>query len=256
MAGIHLGMSTYATENAKEFSSAIKGETIEDTMHVVCGYEPSVVVLRHYQEGAAERAAKIAEQYNVSIVNAGDGGGQHPTQALLDVYTIHTELGGVNGKIVLMGGDLKNGRTARSLAYLLSKFERVKIRFFSPPELTMKDDILEHLDEHGVDYSDSTNHRGLPDLLQEADVVYWTRFQKEREGNGADELARQFAEKYSIGREELGFMKEKSILMHPLPRVKEISPEIDEDPRSAYFRQAHYGMHVRMALLQELCKDK
>jgi aspartate carbamoyltransferase catalytic subunit len=258
MAAHHLGMTTASTENAGEFSSAVKGETLSDTMHVICSYHPDVVVLRDKKDGSAHKAAEIADKYGVSIINAGDGKGQHPTQALLDVYTIRRELGKIEGKTVLMGGDLANGRTVRSLSYLLSKYPRMQLVFFSPPELQMGEDILEHLREHRVPFLVETRSSVLPALLSQSDVVYWTRFQKERHTTAetADKLAATFAENYSIGPAEMKFMRKLSILMHPLPRVKEISLEVDNDLRAAYFRQAQYGLYVRMAILQDMFGKK
>ncbi|MDO8510024.1 MAG: aspartate carbamoyltransferase [bacterium] len=253
-AAIHLGMRVVGTDNAREFSSAIKGETLEDTIEVLCQYLPDVIVLRHHEAGAAERAALIGERHGVSIINAGDGKGQHPTQALLDLYTIKQELGRTDDIKVVLGGDLANGRTARSLVYLLSKYKGVRLIFVSPPELRIGGDIKSHLIEHKVRFEEETF---LLDALLHAetlgrdiDVVYWTRVQRERmENPGAN-----FGESYRITPEIMSHLKQDAILMHPLPRVDEIAKEVDSDPRAAYFRQAGYGMYVRMALLQEILK--
>ena len=242
-AASHLGMKVIGTENAREFSSAIKGETLEDTIEVLCHYLPDVIVLRHHEAGAAERAALVAEYHGVSIINAGDGKGQHPTQALLDLYTIEHELGRIDGLTVVLGGDLANGRTARSLAYLLTKFERVKLIFVSPPDLRIGVDIKNHLEEHGVRFEETEL---LLEALEKADVVYWTRVQ-----NDPESYVRLSAP-YRISSNEMAHFKDNAILMHPLPRVDEIAKEVDSDPRAAYFRQAGYGMYVRMALLQQI----
>ncbi len=175
-----LGMNICFTESAGHFSSASKGETLEDTIRVLAGQNPQVIVLRHPDTGAAERAAMVIDKYytdRTSIINAGDGKGQHPTQALLDVYTIWSEIGRLDNITVLIGGDLANGRTCRSLAYILSKFSGVKIIFISPPELAMGQDILRHLDESSVLWQVETN---LHEAIPKANVVYWTRVQKER----------------------------------------------------------------------------
>ena len=251
MAAHHLGIQTATTENAGEFSSAAKGESLEDTIHVLCRYYPNVIVLRHTEEGAAERAAVIADKYDVSIINAGDGKGQHPTQALLDIYTIRDAIGTIEDRTILMGGDLKHGRTVRSLAYLLSKFKGVKIIFLSLPELTMNDDLLKHLSDHGTYVEVHTDTGKLHELLAKSDVVYWTRFQDERATDNVSELATAYR-KLTLGPTELKVMKKLSVILHPLPRIGEISTEVDNDPRAGYLTQAENGLFVRMALLEDL----
>lgn len=238
----HLGMSVVATENAREFSSAIKGETLEDTIRVLCEYYPDAIALRHYETGAAERAAKVS---SVPIINAGDGSGQHPTQALLDLYTIHQALGTVDGLTVTIGGDLANGRTARSLAYLLAKFDVTRIVFIAPDQLKMGKDLKEHLREKGLPFSEESDLRSA---LSECDVVYWTRVQKERLGPGVS--YEDVSARFVIDREQMSWLKANAILMHPLPRVSEIPADVDDDPRAWYFRQAGNGMFIRMALLE------
>jgi len=180
------------------------------------------------------------------VINAGDGVGQHPTQALLDLYTIQKEVGRVDGLRIAMVGDLAQGRTVRSLAYLLGKFQDVRIWFVAPPMLKMKDDILTYLCQHGVHYQEGTL---LDEVLPEVDVVYQTRVQKERFGDRVADYE-QCRGLYIINRGSLALMKPNAIIMHPLPRVSEIAPEVDEDPRAAYFRQAENGLYVRMALLK------
>jgi len=237
---LRLGGRTMVTDNAREFSSAAKGETLEDTIRIVSGYS-DVIVLRHNEEGAARRAAAVSD---VPVINAGDGKGQHPTQALLDVYTIRDEIGRLDGIQVAMVGDLANGRTARSLAYLLSKFRDVTVWFVAPPQVAMRDDIKAHLDEHGVRWREEPD---LHAVLPQVDVVYQTRIQKER----FDDAATYEAVKgvYRMGAPEMALLGRRAILMHPLPRVDEIDPAIDSDPRAAYFRQARNGVQIRMALL-------
>jgi aspartate carbamoyltransferase catalytic subunit len=237
---LRLGGRAMGTDNAKEFSSASKGETLEDTIRIVSGYADAIV-LRHPEEGAAARAAAVSD---VPIINGGDGRGQHPTQALLDVYTIADELGRIDGVRVAMVGDLANGRTVRSLAYLLSKFEGVEVVFVAPPQVRMRDDITAHLTEHGVRWHESED---LDAVLPEVDVVYQTRIQKERFASREEYEAVKGV--YVIDDAAMARLGEKAIVMHPLPRVDEIQTSVDADPRAAYFRQARNGMYVRMALL-------
>lgn len=240
---LRLGGQTMGTDNAREFSSAAKGETLEDTIRIVSGYA-DVIVLRHSEEGAARRAAGVS---SVPIINAGDGPGQHPTQALLDLYTIRDELSKIDGVRVAMVGDLANGRTVRSLTYLLSKFKDVKVWFVAPPEVAMRDDLKAHLDEHRVPWVETQD---LDAVLPEVDVVYMTRIQKERFTD--PETYQRVKGVYRMDARAMGLMRKYGILMHPLPRVDEIAPEVDADPRSAYFRQARNGLHIRMALLDRL----
>lgn len=242
-----LGGHVISTENAAEFSSVSKGETLEDTIRILNGYA-DLIVLRHYEVGAAKRAAAVSR---VPIINAGDGPGQHPTQALLDLYTIEKEIHAIDGLRIAMVGDLANGRTVRSLAYLLGKFRDVRIYFVAPPLLKMKDDILDYLREHGVEYAEESV---LEEVLPDVAVVYQTRIQKERFG---DRLAdyEKCRGLYVIDQRSLELMKPGAILMHPLPRVDEINMEVDADPRAAYFRQAQNGLFVRMALLRLVLGD-
>ncbi|MEI6238011.1 MAG: aspartate carbamoyltransferase [bacterium] len=245
-AAANLGMIPIWTEDAGKFSSAVKGETLEDSIHAFCQYDPSVIVLRHSEVGAAEKAAKIVDQfgYETSIINAGDGKGQHPTQALLDLYTIKREIGRLDDITVVVGGDLANGRTVRSLVYLLSKFERIQFVFLSPDNLKMGDDIINHLKEHDIKFTETEN---MKEALRVADIIYWTRVQTER-GSINDTVD------LTIGVEEMYLVKSGARLMHPLPRVGEIKTEIDHDSRSAYFRQIKNGKFTRMALLEDVCR--
>lgn len=236
-----LGGRVLSTESAKAFSSAVEGEQLEDTIRIIATY-CDVIVLRHNEEGGAKRAAAVSP---VPIINAGDGaGGQHPTQALLDLYTIYDECKTLDGLSVALIGALDTGRTARSLAYLLSKFERVKLYFLAPPEMQVQPDIVEHLREHNVWYQLASNPE---EVLPNVDVVYQTRIDRER-------LQRKDVEptQYNIDAEMLQMLKPNAILMHPLPRSVEIDPAVDRDPRAAYFRQARNGLFVRMALLTML----
>ncbi len=237
-----LGGRVVTTENAAEFSSVSKGETLEDTIRIINGYA-DVIVIRHSEVGAAQRAAAVSR---VPVVNAGDGAGQHPTQALLDLYTIQKEIGRIDGLRIAMVGDLAQGRTVRSLAYLLSKYQGVTLYFVAPPLLKMKEDILEHLREHEVRYEEESD---LNKVLPEVDVVYQTRVQKERFGDRVADYEKCRG-LYILDRSSLTRMRSGAIIMHPLPRVDEISMEVDHDPRAAYFRQAQNGLYVRMAILK------
>jgi aspartate carbamoyltransferase catalytic subunit len=244
----NLGMRVETTESAGHFSSAIKGETVEDTMHVLCAYGPDAIVLRHNEAGAAARAAAVCEVHDVPIINAGDGTGQHPTQALLDLFTIYQHHGAIDDKTIVLGGDLAHGRTARSLVYLLSKYPRVRLIFVAPVGLKMRGDILDHLREHEIAFREETQ---LEAAFPDADVVYWTRVQKERLPDPS--IYPEVANVYTIGVPEMGLMRDNAILMHPLPRVNEIKPEVDSDPRAVYFsHQVRNGMLIRMALLLDV----
>ena len=240
---LRLGGRTMGTDNAREFSSAAKGETLEDTIRIVSGYA-DVIVLRHNEEGAARRAAAVS---SVPVMNAGDGPGQHPTQALLDLYTIRDEIGRIDGIRIAMVGDLANGRTVRSLTYLLSKFRDIRICFVAPPQVAMRQDIKDHLDEHHVPWVETED---LDSVLPQVDVVYQTRIQKERFTDEASYLAVKGV--YRIDASTLARLRKEAIVMHPLPRVDEIAPEVDADPRAAYFRQARNGLYIRMALLDKV----
>ena len=238
------GDVVFSTENAREFSSAAKGETLEDTIRVISCYFPDVIVLRHFESGSAARAAKVSK---VPIINAGDGPGQHPTQALLDLYTIKKEINHIDSIWIAMVGDLANGRTVRSLSYLLSKFSNIRIFFVAPEIVKMKEDVKEYLMKHNVEFSEETD---LKEVAGEVDVIYQTRIQKERFGDRIEDYEKTRGV-YIIDEEILGLMRENAIVMHPLPRLDEIKPEVDLDPsRAAYFRQAQNGLFVRMALLK------
>jgi aspartate carbamoyltransferase catalytic subunit len=239
-----LGGITNGTENAREFSSVTKGETLEDTIRMLNGYLYDVIVIRYHEEGGAARAAAVSQ---VPIINAGDGSGQHPTQALLDVYTIRKELGDLRGITVAMVGDLTYGRTVHSLTYLLAKFPDVRLHFVSPEVLRIKQGIRDYLDRRNVPYSESTN---LADVIHECDVVYMTRAQTERFSQ-----AERFDHRpgsYQLTSETIAKLPAHGIVMHPLPRREELPIELDNDPRVAVFRQAQNGLFVRMALLNML----
>lgn len=225
--------------NEVRYSSVSKGESLPDTVRTLECYA-DLIVLRHPEVGASALAAKYARK---PIINAGDGVGEHPTQALLDLFTIVSELGQVDGLTVTMLGDLKYGRTVHSLARLLSLY-RVRINYVSPDILRMPPEILTELTANG---SEGSEHTDLEAVLPSTDVLYVTRVQKERfEDPNVYENVRGA---YVITPETLLRARERMIVMHPLPRVGEISMDVDEDPRAAYFRQMEYGLYVRMALL-------
>ncbi len=235
-----LGGEVLSVESGRETSSAAKGETIEDTIRIVQGYADAIA-LRHHQEGAAACAVAVAR---VPILNAGDGAGEHPTQSLIDLYTIERELGRLDGLRVALVGDLRYGRAARSLALLLAETRGLELVCVAPPGLELRPDILAHLDERGMRYR---QERDLAAVLPHVDVVYQTRVQRERfagpegvEGGAGAPILDEAA---------MSLLPPGAIVLHPLPRVDEIAPGVDADPRAAYFRQAHNGVYVRMVLL-------
>jgi len=241
-----LGGRVLSTEHASTFSSEIEGEQVEDTIRIVAGYS-DIIVIRHTDEDGAHRAAAVSP---VPVVNAGDGnGGQHPTQALLDLYTIYRERS-LDGLSIAFIGELDRGRTARSLAYLLAKFERIRIFFVAPPEMQMRPDILDYLDRHGIRYELESD---LDRVISEADVVYQTRL---RNFGGSAPKPQPTSDlppvTYRIDSSVLQKMKRDALILHPLPRTVELDKTIDSDPRALYFRQAQNGLYVRMALLTML----
>ncbi len=235
-----LGGSVIPINNVK-FSSVSKGESLADTVRSLECYS-DVIVLRHPEMGSAKIAAAAASK---PILNAGDGVGEHPTQALLDLFTIFSELGEgeIDGLTVTMLGDLKYGRTVHSLARLLTLYD-VKLNYVSPDILKMPAEVMEDVAEKGIPQAE---YASLEEILPETDVLYVTRIQKERFENPAD--YKKVADEFIIDPEMMQLAKEQMIIMHPLPRVNEITTDVDSDPRAAYFRQMEYGLYVRMALL-------
>ena len=225
--------------NEVKYSSVAKGESLPDTIRSLECYS-DVIVLRHPEVGASALAAQYARK---PIINAGDGIGEHPTQALLDLFTIIEEKGNVDGLTVTMLGDLKNGRTVHSLSRLLSLYD-VKLNFVSPEILRLPKEIISELESKGIPFQEYTL---LDQVISESDVLYVTRVQKERFEDPQD--YENVKGTYIITSQSLAEAREDLVLMHPLPRVGEISMELDDDPRAAYFRQMEYGMYVRMALL-------
>jgi aspartate carbamoyltransferase len=233
-----LGGSVIPISEVK-YSSVSKGESLPDTVRTLECYA-DVIVLRHHEQGAAAIAAAAARK---PIINAGDGPGEHPTQALLDLFTIREELGHIDGLTVTMLGDLKYGRTVHSLSRLLSLFGAT-LNFVSPESLKMPGSVVEELRARGVKFHEADT---LDAVLPASDVLYVTRVQKER----FEDLAvyEKLKHAFVITPETMKHAKPKMALMHPLPRVGEIHPDVDSDPRAAYFRQMECGLYVRMALL-------
>ncbi|MBI5226799.1 aspartate carbamoyltransferase [Candidatus Micrarchaeota archaeon] len=229
LGGTYLGFS-----NPKTTSSA-KGETLADTIRVVEGYADAIV-MRHSVEGAPARAAELTD---LPVINAGDGSNQHPSQALLDLFTIRKEKGKIDGQTILLAGDLKYGRTVHSLMYALSHYD-VDIQLFSPPSLKMPESIVNDIKDR-VSVTETSD-------FGDADVVYATRVQRERFAD-PEEYQKSL---YTIDESMLAKIKTDAIILHPLPRVKEIAPEVDADPRAKYFEQSFYGVPTRMAILDTL----
>ena len=240
---LKLGGGVITTENAGEFSSAAKGETLEDSIRVINQYA-DVIVLRHPEKGASARAAAVSD---IPVLNAGDGSGQHPTQALLDIYTIKKEIGRIDGVSIAFVGDLKHGRTVRSLSYLLGKYKNVRVFFISPKGLRIGDDIKEYISKQKISYEETeTWDKALPRV----DVLYQTRIQEERFKNPSE--YKKYKGAYVLTMKEVNKMKNGAIVMHPLPRVDEIATEVDRSEKAVYFKQAKYGLLIRMALLKEI----
>lgn len=240
---LKLGGTLVSTENAAEFSSAIKGETLEDTIKIVSSYVDAII-LRHNVKGAAEIASNVS---SVPIINAGDGVGEHPTQALLDLYTIKKELHKIEGLKIALVGDLLNGRTIHSLLPLLSIYKGIVIYLVSPKSLMLPRDLRNKLIKNGVEFKEFEE---MEYILEKIDVLYMTRIQKERFKSKIE--YEKVKNSYVINLKTLEKLNKKAIVMHPLPRVNEIAPEVDKDKRAAYFRQAKNGLYIRMALLQNL----
>lgn len=246
-AAYKLGANVISSENAAQFSSAYKGETIEDSIQVIAGYA-NMIVLRHPTEGYVNRAAEVSP---VPVINAGDGVGEHPTQALLDLYTIEKELKTIDNLCVALVGDLLNGRTIHSLIKLLAETKNPHLFLVAPPDLALPDKYLEFLKSKNVRFVQTEN---LNEILPQADVIYMTRVQKEHFKD--PQQYEKVKDTFVFDQQSLDLLPQKSIIMHPLPRVNEIATEVDQDPRAAYFRQAKNGLYVRMSLLEMLENEK
>jgi aspartate carbamoyltransferase catalytic subunit len=224
-------------------SSAAKGESLADTIRMASSYADTIV-MRNPKEGSALLATRYS---SVPIINAGDGGHHHPTQTLTDLLTIRRLLGGIENMTVGFCGDLKFGRTVHSLAKALARYEKIKLIFISPKELVLPDYIKSILNKQNVEFCEREK---LEESMPEIDVLYMTRVQRERFFNEDDYI--RLKDTYVLNAEKMQAGKEKLIVLHPLPRVNEISVEVDTDRRAAYFAQARYGMYVRMALLSSV----
>lgn len=239
-----LGGQVIPITQGVQFSSVTKGESLEDTIRTLEQYA-DVIVLRHPDIGSANRAAEAA---SVPIINAGDGAGEHPTQALLDLFTIQDELGTVDNLKIAMVGDLRFGRTVHSLTKLLALF-KVSLRYVSPDILRIPMNILNPVIDAGIDARETND---VSEVIEQCDVLYVTRVQKERFTDMSEyDSVKSY---YEITPELMQRAKDKMIVMHPLPRVGEISSAVDSDPRAAYFRQVKNGMFIRMALLAEVLR--
>lgn len=234
-AALKLGGQVISTENASANSSGKKGETLEDTVKILQGYADAIVI-RHSSDTWPQDAVKVA---NVPILNAGAGKGEHPTQALLDVYTIREHRGTLDGVKVAILGDLLYGRTIHSLLKLVSLYENVEVYGLSKECFALPQEYIDMLKQKGIEYKKCNSFEDIP---KDVDILYHTRIQSERfEGDFGKE-------EYIINKETLSKFSEKTIVLHPLPRNEEISTDIDDDPRAMYFKQAHNGLYVRMAL--------
>jgi len=225
-------------------SSASKGESIADTIRTI-GCYADIAVMRHPKEGAPKAAALYS---NMPVINAGDGGHQHPTQTLTDLLTIQSVKGTLSNQTIGLCGDLKFGRTVHSLIKAMSRYENIKFILISPKELKIPDYIKQEvLEKNSIDYREVEK---LEDVIDVLDILYMTRIQKERFFNEEDYI--RLKDSYILDKEKVKRAKESMTILHPLPRVNEISYEIDDDPRACYFQQAKYGMYVRMALIAKL----
>jgi len=229
-------------------SSEVKGETFDDAIRTFSSYV-DIVIMRTWEAGRAAQAARLMNTIPrpIPVINAGSGSDQHPTQALLDIYTLErsfAERGGIDGKLIGMMGDLRRGRTVRSLCYLMKNYSAVRLVFIAPRQFAMQEDIKQHLRQHGIPYSETED---LAEVLPDLDALYVTRMQTE--WDDGDESQQVDLGRFSIGQSELGLMNSAAIIMHPLPRGKEIDPLVDSDPRAVYWRQERNGMWMRVAVL-------
>ena len=240
---LNLGGSVLGFASA-DSSSATKGESVSDTIRVISCYA-DICAMRHPKEGAAYVASTKS---SIPVINAGDGGHQHPTQTLTDLYTIRSLKGRLSNMTVGLCGDLKFGRPVHSLITALSRYEGIRFILISPPELKVPDYIKESvLDAKNIEYRETTS---LDDAIADLDILYMTRVQKERFFNEEDYI--RMKDCYILDEEKMKLAKPDMYVLHPLPRVNEISVEVDDDPRAAYFKQVQNGVYVRMALIMTL----
>ena len=240
---LHLGGTVEGFADAS-YTSSTKGETLSDTIRVVSSYV-DVIAMRNPKEGAALLASKYS---SVPLINAGDGGHSHPTQTLTDLVTIRRLLGSTEGQTIGFCGDLKFGRTVHSLVQAMCRYRDNKFVFISPKELSMPGYMIKNvLEPNNVQYVCAER---LEEVIGSLDILYMTRVQKERFFNEQDYL--RLKDSYILDKEKMKLAKQRMIVLHPLPRVNEIAPEVDDDPRAAYFKQVRFGMFARMALISKL----
>lgn len=239
---LNLGGSVLGFSDAAS-SSASKGESVADTIRIISCYA-DICAMRHPKEGAPMVAASVS---GIPVINAGDGGHQHPTQTLTDLMTISTLKGRLNQLTIGLCGDLKFGRTVHSLINALVRYDNVRFIFISPDELRVPDYITEMLKEKNIPYEEVTQ---LEEIMPGLDILYMTRVQKERFFNEEDYV--RLKDLYVLDKAKLSLAPSDMLVLHPLPRVNEISVDVDDDPRAVYFKQAQYGVYVRMALILTL----
>ena len=239
---LNLGGSVLGFSEATS-SSAAKGESVADTIRIISCYA-DIAAMRHPKEGAALVAANNS---SIPVINAGDGGHQHPTQTLTDLLTIRSLKGRLDNITIGLCGDLKFGRTVHSLINALLRYDNVKFILISPPELKVPQYIIENIQSAGAEYEEVTR---LEDVIGNLDLLYMTRVQRERFFNEEDYI--RLKDRFILDKKKMKMAKEDMLVLHPLPRVNEISVEVDKDPRAVYFKQAQYGVYVRMALILTL----
>ena len=233
---------------SENVSSASKGESVADTIRVVSCYA-DIVAMRHPKEGAPLRASRYSR---IPVINAGDGGHQHPTQTLTDLMTIRRRKGRLDDLTIGLCGDLKFGRTVHSLIKTMARCQNIRFVLISPEELRVPDYIINDvLEANGIEYKET---RSLEEVMPELDILYMTRVQKERFFN--EEEYMRMKDYYILDKAKMELAKDDMIVLHPLPRVNEISVEVDDDPRACYFKQVKYGMYMRMALILKLLEVK
>lgn len=243
---INLGGSVLGFSSA-DSSSAAKGESVSDTIRIISCYA-DICAMRHPKEGAPLVAASKS---SIPVINAGDGGHQHPTQTLTDLMTIRSLKGRLNNLTIGLCGDLKFGRTVHSLINALLRYENISFVLISPPELRVPEYIRENLTKAGAPFKEVTK---LEDVMSNLDILYMTRVQKERFFNEEDYI--RMKDSYILDKRKMELAKDDMLVLHPLPRVNEISVEVDDDPRAVYFKQVQYGVYVRMALILTLLEVK
>jgi len=235
---LRLGGKLLSTENAAEVSSAVKGESLEDTIRTINGYADAIV-LRHPEPGAADRASIVSD---VPIINAGDGSGEHPTQALLDIYSIKQYKKKIDSLVIGLAGDLLNSRTLHSIIYILSIFD-VELYLIAPKQFQLPEELLSYLREKSIPFHQVHD---INDCLGKLDVIYINRLQMERH------TAKFKGKAPTLTKQNIKLLKPDAIILNPLPRISEIEIEVDNDPRAVYFQQAKNGLFIRMALLNML----